>query len=724
MPTFKTAKDAHTVLDYVSDQRKRELETGEKMSPAAWEVVQDFEDSQVNNKIWDAWDYQKKLPEDDPLKKEIRTKSMEELADKFPAAKRDIITRWDDLAERAATQNTIDEDPQKTAQFLRKRGWITRIKDGRVEKAREGDPSFRPHDPAGMDLFEVLDWGDEIMEFGAEAVATAGRTLGLIGAPVTGGKSVLIGSGLGAAALSATEVAKQQAGLALGTREQFDPEAVKEKAVEGAIGQVAGKALGFIPKATGRVFRRSTAISDDVDQILSSAGKIDIKPTREMLAKHADVKNRVQTLRELPEGVGNIDLIEEAEEVFRKVDETRDAIIATSKHADPESIGVEISDVIRNDIDDLLYDSEKTYRKLSQVYDQMGVSPDVTSIRDSIENIMSDEIRLLRLTPDQQGKLNDIQNILNKGVSMSEFSRLKSTVGEMIRDVAIDPAAGEQRKILGDVYWGMHGTRAARLAELEQLEPKLFRGISQELAKADSEYRAASEAVAHITTGKPKKGKGSPRGMISSFIDKTESGKIAKSLGASGERLGVLKESFPGTYELVRQERVQNLVKSSLIDGEISTRRVIKNIDKLTDKQKDFLFGDDRMAKVEALKNVLRALPKRVNTSGTSRAMGYMYGIGGTLGMVGGHQAFQDPMLTAIAAGATALAAPTANRASRRATYEFLLSKFSEKWGVRLGAIEQKGLSGAMGVGLIQALKERTPEDQPTMLPTPSLGGR
>jgi hypothetical protein len=130
-----------------------------------------------------AWQYSAQNA-DDPRSTQIRNKIFDKVAAVNPAVQQQGVS----FIERFAIKNLISEDTDLQQNYLRKKGYETRVVGDNVEVRRPGDQRFQVIDPSGLDLWDVTDIAGDALE----AIAAA-RFLLIGGMPLRGFFSGLSG---------------------------------------------------------------------------------------------------------------------------------------------------------------------------------------------------------------------------------------------------------------------------------------------------------------------------------------------------------------------------------------------------------------------------------------------------------------------------------------------------------------------------------------------------
>ncbi len=116
----------------------------------------------------------------------------------------------------------------------------------------------------------------------------------------------------------------------------------------------------------------------------------------------------------------------------------------------------------------------------------------------------------------------------------------------------------------------------------------------------------------------------------------------------------LLQNSFPDVAEAVKQAEVNKLIKASLTNGELNTKKLFANIEKMSPEHRAFTLAPEQVKRIEALKELQRRIPTKMNPSGTARTLDKLWekvpGSAGALGaMLFGHNPIAGYILGNVA---------------------------------------------------------------------------
>lgn len=87
------------------------------------------------------------------------------------------------------------------------------------------------------------------------------------------------------------------------------------------------------------------------------------------------------------------------------------------------------------------------------------------------------------------------------------------------------------------------------------------------------------------------------------------------------ELQSMLSKDFPEVAEGVRQNELNKLLKSSLTNGELNTKKLFSNVDKLSPEMRSFVLTAEQGKRLGALKDIMDRIPSKMNPSGTAKTL-------------------------------------------------------------------------------------------------------
>lgn len=83
----------------------------------------------------------------------------------------------------------------------------------------------------------------------------------------------------------------------------------------------------------------------------------------------------------------------------------------------------------------------------------------------------------------------------------------------------------------------------------------------------------------------------------------------------------LLQNSFPEVAEGVRSNELNKILKSSLTNGELNTKKLFNNIEKLSPEMRSFVLSQEQVKRMTALQELMNRIPDKLNSSGTAKTL-------------------------------------------------------------------------------------------------------
>lgn len=87
------------------------------------------------------------------------------------------------------------------------------------------------------------------------------------------------------------------------------------------------------------------------------------------------------------------------------------------------------------------------------------------------------------------------------------------------------------------------------------------------------------------------------------------------------ELQNMLEKIFPEVSQAVKANELNKIIKSSLTNGELNTKKLFNNIDKLSPEMRNYVLPPEQLQKLDAIRQLVDKVPKKMNTSGTARTL-------------------------------------------------------------------------------------------------------
>jgi hypothetical protein len=552
-----------------------------------------------------AWKYAKENPSDKraiPL----RNKVYNQIAEKRPAADSQGVSDMD----RFLIKNLVDNEPKVQEEYLKRKGFETRLINNEVEVKKPGDTEFKKIDPSGFDLFDVTDLAGDVIEGVAGAVTTGAKALGLIGAPATGGASLAAASGIGGLVSGGLETARQVAGKQLGLRDEINKSKIAQNTAIGLAMPGAGKLLSKVSEGAGFLINKIRGLDDiklrpDSEAVKEAAKKIGAAPTPGQLFEHRYVQQLEESLRQSEGTFGGWQVRRAMRQNVKASKDAANAIVeAASKKTDFNS-GALAKDQLKEEFAEIIKPAEAIYDKYESLFKNSDLKPNLLKIKTAIQNGKADI-----LDPDAQSVLKQVEkNFLPRIKNLDSLKQIRTLVGENMRSTN-NPAA---KKALGQVYGALTEVRSDTLKKGGEKygASDIAKTIADDIETADFLYRGAAEQLeATIFTG-GKKVKGGLKGALDGFLNKTKEIELINKVLVENDpkKIAYVKEIFPKAFETLRTAKIADIAKAAETKGEVSARKLVNAIDGMPPETGSLIFGQHAMEKVGALKKFLDSIP-------------------------------------------------------------------------------------------------------------------
>lgn len=572
----------------------------------------------VDAKDVDAWQFTKDNPSS-PAVTPIKNKIFDKLAE----SKRPLDeTKGFPAIERIAIKNFADEgQPEVVSEFMKKRGFITRIQGGKVQARLPSENAFRNVEPSSIDkwdladfakeaILDVTDIGRELVEAGVGIVTTGSKIAGAgLGGPV----GLAATSAASGAVTAGVEAGRQLIGQAIGVREGFKPGLVGEAATLGAAIPLGIGAAGGAIRATGTAIGKTSGLlpsfrlkpgargiqeaTERLGAKVTPAQVVDsplVQKTEELLVKGGDLKlGRLIT-----------DLPGKVRASKKVVQNAADDILKGRSFREDFDVGSEVGKKLSAGLERRIKPAVDTYQKYEKAF--KDVRPDTTRLARVLDEL-TDEFKFddeaAKVLKSQAAKLDDI-------VSLDDLKKFRTSTGKLLRDQKATRAA----KQIYDTATEIRSETLINAANKSRLV-----GAKAEIEEADRIYREAALAVQNAVLGRKVGVKTGVKETLKDFLARTkEVDRIKKILDTNDPvRIAAIRKDFPDVFEALRQQKIEQIAKNAEIKGEVSPTRLAKALRGLPEKSKILLFGEAGGKTEQALETYLNSLPQPFNTSNT-----------------------------------------------------------------------------------------------------------
>lgn len=570
----------------------------------------------VDSNDVNAWDFSVKNP-DDPLTTKVRNKVFDKVAVANPAVQKQGVSGF----ERFAIKNLISENTDLQQNYLRKKGYETRVVGDSVEVRRPGDQRFSVIDPEGFDVWDVTDIAGDAFEAIATGFATGAKALGVVGAAPTGGTALLAGSALGGLATGGFETARQGLGIATGLRDQMDPGRVAQATAIGATVPGVIKAGGALFKGAGEGVRKLARVSPkaDAEAIKKAAEEIGAKATPGQLIDSALAEKLESSLYQSRGKIGGLGLRSQIDKNIEAAQKTAEHIVKDAGRKTSFEVGQEVEQKLVSELANKLKPAEAIYQKYEAQFARKAYKPDLSSVKNTIDDMKVD----FKLNDDALKLISKFEEKLPMLQNLEDVKQFRTLVRDSFNP--LDKANSRITTKLGHKLTDVRSDTLKKLAERAD-NPEFFQVAKQEIEQADKIYRGAIGEIESAILRPGQKVKFSPKKQIDDFLKKTpEIDRINKILKTNDpKKIEAVKKAFPEAFESLRQGKIQDIASRSEISGAVDPKRLANIIDKMPPESARLIFGDDAVVKANALKTYLDAVPGRLGPSGTPEGIEFL----------------------------------------------------------------------------------------------------
>lgn len=555
-----------------------------------------------------AWQYASQNP-DDERSTQIRNKIYDKVAASNPATE----TQGVGFIDRLAIKNLINENTDLQQNYLKRKGYETRVVGDRVEVRRPGQSRFQVIDPEGFDVWDVTDVANDAVEAIAGAFATGAKALGALGAPVTGGASLLAGSALGGAATAGVEGLRQGIGIATGLREDIDPGQIAQAGAAGAIVPGAAKLLGSAFKATGRGAASLARVGRKAESeaIEKAAKEIGAEATPGQVLDSALIQRLESAQAQSSGKLGGIGLRQQIQKNIKATQEAADDIVKEASGRTSFEVGQQAESRLTEELAERLKPAEAIYQKYEGIFSRKAYKPQLESVKTSL-NEMKKDFRLnddaLKLIDKFEQKLPELKNLED----VKQFRTL-------VRD-SFNPLDKANARITTKLGNDLTQVRSDTLKELAKTRGDDFFDVAKkEIEQADRIYKGSIDDIKAAILRPGQKVKFSPKKQVKDFLEKTpEIDRINKILKTNDpKKIAAVKRAFPLTFDALRRGKIQEIATRAETSGAVNPRKLANIIGKLPPETSRLIFGSGASEKAKALKTFLDSVPPMVGPSGT-----------------------------------------------------------------------------------------------------------
>jgi hypothetical protein len=560
------------------------------------------------------WRYASEKPDDEKAI-QVKNKIFNKIAIGRPTSEEGGADPWD----RFAVKTFLDSEPRAQEAYFKKKGYDTRLSQkGEVEVKKPGDTQFKVIDPSGIDLWDATDIINDIGEAVVTGVSTGAKALGFVGAPATGGTSILAASGLGGLAGGGYEAANQAIGGLLDVRDEANPSKIAMKAALNAAipgaSAIAGKGLKATGSGIGRFWGSMIGKEKASAPLIREAAEtIGAKATPGQLFDSQMIQKMESSLSQDTGKLGGWGLRNQIDKNWQAVGKTVRDLLGDRSQKTAYQSGQEAGGSLSAELSAKIKPAKEIYEKYESVFSRKAYQPSL----DGITQTLDDLTEQFKYNDDVVKELNTIRGKLPSVNNLTDLKKLRSTIGDTLGQAMLAKKQ-ETVRALGDVYSSVTGARSSTLLNLAESRGSEFFNIAKkEIEQADSIYKSAIDDVATLTG---KNVKGGTTKALESFLEKNPEIKLIKKVLDTNDpaKISGVKQKFPQSFEILRRARVEEIFNKSAKNGvDLDPTVAAKQLSNMPPETATLLFGADSELKIKALQTFMNTRPTMVGKSGT-----------------------------------------------------------------------------------------------------------
>lgn len=545
-----------------------------------------------------------------------RNKIYNTIAQNRPAVDEQGVSNMD----RFMLKNLVDNEPKVQAEYLKRKGFETRIVDNEVEVKRPNETSYYKIDPSGLDYFDAADLVGDVAEGVITTVGTGAKFLGLLGTPLTGGASLAATAAASGAASAGFETARQVAGKRLGLRDKVNTSKITQAGLFGLGIPIAFSGAGKIAKGTGKVINKlrgldDVAMKEGAEEITKAGAKFGAKPTVGQLVESKYVQQAEENLLKSGRGTFSGRAFEKQIEANQKAAETAaKSIVETSTERTAFDSGDLAKDQIVEEFGRILAPAEEIYKKYENFLGSKEIEPVLGGVRQTLRRLARDTA-----DPDLEAIIKSVEKKLVPRIkNLDNLKEIRSIIGQNIGETSTKGA----KRVYGEIYGALTEARSKSIVNAGKKfgNEDTAKAILDDIETADFIYRGAAEQLESTVFKGGKKIKGGLKGALQRYLDDTpEIALINKTLALKDpKKIAQVRASFPKTFETLRDAKIAEVAKKASTKGAVDPAKIAKSVDTMEPETALLLFGDQGVEKAAALKTWFDSMPAPFNPSGNS----------------------------------------------------------------------------------------------------------
>jgi len=548
----------------------------------------------------------------------VRVKNM--LFDKIANATPSADVQGVKVNERLVIKNLIDKEPEVQAEYLKRKGYQTRIIDGEVEAKQPGDINFKKIDPSGFDKWDVTDVISDIGEAVFSSMAGTSTV-------VTGPGAIVAGPAAAAGASAAYEAGKQTIAKIAGVRDEMAAQPIVESGILGGLGEAGGrlvsaafkgisKGLGLAGAAAGIQKKAGT------EAIEAASKEIGATPTAGMLTDSPLVSTLEENIYRRKGTLGGMGLRKTIEANKKAAKKTAETIVADASSKTSYEIGQEVAENVSSQLAGRIQPAIDIYEKYDGVFRM--ARPKKTEVEYIFENVADK----YPFNEKAQGLIAKFKQIaVGEGAgetavkNLDQLKQLRTEIGAAMSE----ETNKRTKQALGDIYKELTNLRTNTILKYAKGESEeFFKQVERDIFAADKLYAEGMRDAKRLIGGDVgDRMAGGAMQTIEEFMRDTNKATLVKDILKIGnpERVEFFKKSYPDIFKQLREGAIADIAERASIKGEVDPAKLVKILKAIPKESRAMILGDAPEKKFQALRTYLDNIPSIQNPSGTAAAL-------------------------------------------------------------------------------------------------------
>lgn len=400
----------------------------------------------------------------------------------------------------------------------------------------------------------------------------------------------------------------------------------------------------IISKAGEKFVDMGVKEAANADSVRAAAARLNVKPTEGMLTDDHLVRTQEDSLGQSPSIPGAL-IRAEQKPVHEAMKSAGDKALADRTAQSRGDAGREIKKTLVDYI-------EGKSKPIGQKYDEIETHTKNIPVDETGRNRVSTNIGNIeesKFTGPSRNVTDDFVKNLEEATTVNDIKILRTRANRIAMSKQADPEARVAAKQVLEKLdrFLKNSTKRGAINLARGVQPaydskgqflsaeaqegaaqtegqKLGRDLLGSLSSADREYAELMGDLKKIGKGsgvsKVKPGKG-PKSFIND-VEAVKDEKIGSKMFPLDDaaHLTHLEETSPATYEIARQQRLNELFEKSIgADGKLDPGKLAKNVKRLDPDVQIHLFGKEGFEGINDVRTLKQSMPPKTGESGTPR---------------------------------------------------------------------------------------------------------